>query len=434
MCACSSWILFFRKSVEKRKKSSGSNLTCLCFVTLQLVCFLPYLNTKAKRRRTMLASTSTSSTSLVTTCTSEGVKHLYRTILQQARLLASTLDDPIVLSSHRHLARKNLEPLLCHHGTVETIPPASGAAKRISRAQLHRRHLADANFGWEHSVQRALEQAYARRGKLRRDALSDLSPTPSSAKAEQKYPKRLRKKDFPRVLQVLLTSGASMNGAAVKSREHLVRPPPPFLPAVDDPLVRMFGKAQGRPRVANARNRFVRAYMRKISIPFLADDELVRGLERKSRRLDPSAEQEQDAQPRLNGARSNVDIYRSALESSVHRKRALRTQGWTSHPKDFSRPRRRRRLYAKLLDDIPLLLADSTCRDEGSKRRKNDPLGIRSTLNSVGEAKLKVVKSSLAVGPKSRGVEVAPRTHEGQSVEQRLDASEVHFLRNLGWL
>ncbi|CDW98770.1 hypothetical protein [Sporisorium scitamineum] len=121
---------------------------------------------------------------------------------------------------------------------------------------MHRRHLADANFGWEHSVHRALWLAYARKGKLRRDALSDLSPIASSSAKEQKYEKKLRKKVVSPVLQTLLTSAMSMSGAKVKSRDHLNgRPPPPFLPTEDDPLVKFFGKAVGRRRVLNANGR-----------------------------------------------------------------------------------------------------------------------------------------------------------------------------------
>ncbi|SJX63698.1 uncharacterized protein SRS1_14449 [Sporisorium reilianum f. sp. reilianum] len=397
----------------------------------------------------MLASTSTASTTLLSSTTGEGLKHLYRTILQQARLLSHTLDDPIVLNSHRFLARKNLEPLLSPPvpPEVERQWPPSTATKRILRAQMHRRHLADANFGWEHSVQRALSLAYARTGKLRRDALSDLSPIASSSRAEQKHEKKLRKKEVPPVLQTLLTSAASMNGAAVKSRDHLTaRPPPPFLPTVDDPLVKHYGKALGRRRVLNATGKFVKEYLKKVSVPVdvidsngAGGDGLLGHLEAKARPPTehvagyPRAATRTQHPPYLSSATQSIARYRSALHASTHRKRSLRTHGWTSHPKVFSHARRRRRLYARLLDDVPILVSDDA---PGMASRKNDPLGIRAKLESLeGRAQTKVVKSRFAVGPRSRGAEVVlSESVSLQEVLAGLDASEVAFLREQGLL
>ncbi|KAF6766835.1 hypothetical protein PSEUBRA_000694 [Kalmanozyma brasiliensis GHG001] len=417
----------------------------------------------------MLASTSTASASLLSasTSTAEGLKHLYRTILRQARLLSCTFDDPILFSSHRYLARKNLEPLL----TPSTSEPASSqewppstAVKRLLRAKAHRRHLADANFGWEHSVQRSLSLAYARTGKLRRDVLGDLSPTPSSAAKEQKYEKRLRRKDFSPVLQTLLTSPSSMDGAAVKSKEHLMRrPPPPFLPAEDDALVKLFGKAISRRRVANASKKFVKTYLRKVLVPldvvsFTAaeggtDGSIVAHLEAKARGKPSRGSRKRDNAQWLSGARQKVDHYRSDMDSSEHRKRALRQHGWSSHPKDYSRPRAQRRLYGRLLADVPLLLIDTHTMgnaSEGSGERKNDPLGMRMKLGSIshqgegGAGKIKVVKSRYAVGPKARnsgsgGGELIPRGLFDPAEKQRtaqdwLDDSEVAFLKQQGLL
>lgn len=420
----------------------------------------------------MLASTSTASESLLSASakTTEGLKHLYRTILQQARLLSCTFDDPILFSSHRYLARKNLEPLLSPSAfdpaSSQKWPPST-ATKRLLRARAHRRHLADANFGWEHSVQRSLSLAYARTGKLRRDILGDLSPTPSSAAKEQKYEKKLRRKDFSPVLQTLLTSPSSMDGAAVKSREHLMRrPPPPFLPAEDDALVKLFGKATGRRRVANASKRFVKTYLRKVLVPLDvvsstaaeggAEGSVFAHLEAKARGTGPKGHAVKHNGQWLSGARQKVDLYRSDMDSSEHRKRALRQHGWSSHPKDYSRPRAQRRLYGRLLADVPLLLVvDSAATNISSKEkaeRKNDPLGMRAKLGSVsqqegpGGGKLKVVKSRYAVGPKARnggggsgGGEVAARglfdpEEKQRRAEDWLDDSEVSFLKQQGLL
>lgn len=415
----------------------------------------------------MLASTSTASTALLSSpsnVTHEGLKHLYRTILQQARLLSSTLDDPIVYTSHRFLARNNLEPLVSHPNTRSLLElrsewPPSTQVKRWRRAQAHRRHLADANFGWPHSVTRALSVAYARTGKLRRDVLTDLTcPTTRSSPLQQARSRT--EKAFSPVLQTLLLSAPSMNGATVKSREHLTgRPPPPFLPALDDPLVKYFGKATSRTRVDNARRRFVKAYLKKVLLPVdvveVSDGEgakakgsLFAHLESKASRSG-SADQkniphQSRQQPYLRSARASIDRYRSDFTTIAHRSRALRMQGWASRPKDYTRPRVQRRLYARLLDDTPLLLVESHIRPESAEeeQRKNDPLGLRAKTTRVSPengVKLKVVRSRLAVGPRMRGADVAPRGLFGEvgsdkDSQGRMDASEVMFLIQQGLL
>ncbi|SPO32561.1 uncharacterized protein UTRI_04305 [Ustilago trichophora] len=431
----------------------------------------------------MLASTSTSSSALLTAKpSSEGLKHLYRTLLQQARLLSSTLDDPIIYTSHRFLARKNLEPLLSYPASshlYESRWPPSTASKRILRAQTHRRQLADANYGWEHAVDRSLSLAYARSGKLRRDVLSDLSPLPSSSINEEKYPKNLRRKEFHPVLTALLTSGVSMDGAPVKSAAHLMgRPPPPWLPAEDDPLVKYFGRAMGRKRVSNANKRFVKTYLRKVKVPLdvvvvvVAGGQVVanKGLvfEHLERRARPPSEHTGSLPKRLGGAkkgivppeqmsgtikpyltnaRKQVETYRSNMDSSERRKRALRMHGWSSHPKDYSRLRTRRRIYGRLLDNVPLLIVTDSAStpSDGAvgRRRKNDPLDIRARLSGlpadIKAGKIKLVKSRYAVGAsnsKAKG-EVVPRGLFGEEGEQQrvsLDGSEVEFLQQKGLL
>ncbi|KAJ9479967.1 hypothetical protein PHBOTO_003721 [Pseudozyma hubeiensis] len=415
----------------------------------------------------MLASTSTASTALLSSTTDEGLKHLYRTILQQARLLSSTLNDPVLYISHRFLARKNLESLLSSGSIpLEQLPrwPPSTAFKRMRRSQTHRRHLADANFGWPHSVHRALSLAYARSGKLRRDVLTDL--TSQSAPPSQGKKRTVSST----ILQSLLTSQASMNGATVKNREHLTgRPPPPFLPALDDPLVKYFGKALSRKRVENARGKFLKTYLRKVRVPV---DVVVAGggrevglwewLEEKAsppadRTTIPHGGVRKDKaksadQPFLRAAKLKVDTYRSSFNTSAHRSRGLRTHGWASHPVDFTHPRRLRRLYADLLDETPLLFVEpSKPQSEPSRAvepSKNDPLGIRAKLSQTTKrtrgiaVKLKVVRSRFSVGPKMRGVDVMPRRVGGEgaavwevdSVKERLDASEVAFLTGQGLL
>lgn len=411
----------------------------------------------------MLVTSSSSFTPLIARASNESLTHLYRTLLQQARLLASTFDDPVLYSSHRFLARKNLEPLLTTPpALLDQVPtwPPSTPAKRVARARVHRRQLADANFGWEHSVYRALSLAYARSGKLRRDALSDLSPQPATDPQELKYPKTLRSKVFSPVLQALLLNSSSMDGAPVKRAEHLTgRPPPPFLPSEDDVLVKYFGKAMGRKRVRNASKRFVKTYLRKIKLPLdaivlqqgeqQAGPSMFAHLESKAfpppkgvlnipkRLLRPLASEKMEAtetarnassalaqvkfesKPYLAKARQQTELYRSDMNSSAHRKRSLRIHGWSSHPKDYSRARAQRRIYGRILDDTPLLLVDCSASNrpdspEGEEALQqgsvaNDPLGIRAKLRRAHQhavsagtrCKIRVVKSRYAVGPRS---------------------------------
>ncbi|SPO27659.1 uncharacterized protein UTRI_04305_B [Ustilago trichophora] len=429
----------------------------------------------------MLASTSTSSSALLSAKpSSEGLKHLYRTLLQQARLLSSTLDDPIIYTSHRFLSRKNLEPLLSIRVSCslsEPTWPPSTTTKRLLRAKTHRRQLADANFGWEHAVERSLSLAYARTGKLRRDVLSDLSPLPSSDPNEEKYPKKLRKKEFHPILAALLTSGVSMDGAPVKRAAHLMgRPPPPWLPAEDDPLVKNFGKAMGRKRVSNANKRFVKTYLRKVKIPL---DVVVAGgqvggkeasvfehLESRARpplehtgrlpkrfggtrkNVSPPQQNSVKIKPYLTSAKKQVETYRSNMNPSERRKRILRMHGWSTHPKDYSHLRRRRRIYGRLLDDVPLLLVANSASTPSSdgivgRRRKNDPLDIRARLSDmpadIKAGKIKLAKSRYAVGAsnsKAKG-EMVPRGlfgEEGERQRVSLDGSEVEFLQKQGLL
>ncbi|GAC93850.1 hypothetical protein PHSY_001415 [Pseudozyma hubeiensis SY62] len=417
----------------------------------------------------MLASTSTASTALLCSPTTEGLKHLYRTILQQARLLSVTLNDPVLYTSHRFLARKNLEPLLSS-GTLplEQQPqwPPSTAFKKLRRSQTHRRHLADANFGWPHSVHRALSLAYARSGKLRRDVLTDLTAQSASA-----FQGKKRVVSSP-ILRSLLTSQGSMNGATVKNREHLTgRPPPPFLPAMDDPLVKYFGKAVSRKRVENARGKFLKTYLRKVRVPVDVivagggegtEEGLWKWLEEKARppagqttlsRNSVGRDRAKSAdQPFHHTARLKVDTYRSNFNTSAHRSRGLRVHGWASHPVDFSHPRKLRRLYADLLDETPLLFVESSLPQSqpstALEPSKNDPLGIRAKLSQTtkptggNEVKFKVVRSRYSVGPKMRGVDVMPRRISGEvgavgeidNVKERLHASEIAFLTRQGLL
>lgn len=433
----------------------------------------------------MLASTSTNSSALAATASKEGIKHLYRTILQQARLLSSTFDDPIIFSSHRYLARANLQPLLIHslphpclpclsststHGESVQWPPST-ASKRILRAKTQRRHLADANYGWEHSVFRSLSLAYARSGKLRRDALSDFSPQRSTSPSEAKYPKELRKKQFSPVLLALLTNPASMEGAAVKNVAHLTtRPPPPFLPSEDDPVVKFYGKARGRRRVANAEKKFVKTYMRKIKLPLDVvvgekgeEASMFRYLESKAKpvaqyvvnnpnRTGELGRGEEEAggrrergreKPYLISAKNSKSLYRSNMNPSEHRKEALRRHGWDSHPKDYTNARRKKRLYGRLLDDVPLLLlpCSTPCSLtlEGRRGGGKDPLGIRSKLKSastLAKGKIRILKSTHSISPTNQRYETLPSSIFGESKEEAdgLNFSEKDFLREMGML
>ncbi|KAJ1035309.1 hypothetical protein NDA13_000729 [Ustilago tritici] len=426
----------------------------------------------------MLASTSTLSSTILTTTSNEGLRHLYRTILHQARLLSSTFNDPVILTSHRYLVRCNLSPLLTTRpshlpSTSSCAYPPSTEAKRILRARTQRRHLADANFGWEHAVYRSLSLAYARSGKLRRDALSDLSPHPSASPSEKKYPKELRKKEFPPLLVGLLTSEASMDGAPVKNASHLTnRPPPPFLPAEDDALVQHFNKASGRRRVSGAKKKYLKSYMRKLKVPLdivtgdrASEDSLFARLVNKARPMaeefvnlptrfhlrDEQKREERegkDSKPYLNTAYKAVQQYKSKMNAAQHRTKALRTQGWDSNPKDYSQPRRQRRIYARILDDAPLLLLASstpTKAEEEEKKREKDPLGIRSKLKQATwimerkkRGKVRVVKSAFGIGPKNHRFETVPFglfSHPSNEGEGRgLNSIEKRFLEQQGLL
>ena len=107
---------------------------------------------------------------------------VYRAALQQARLLAHVWEDPHLYTAHRYLVRVSAETLL-EKRPFSRLRPTSGpksvtfrslpidTQRRWARCIKQVRNLANANAGWPHAVTRALDQAYARRGKLRHELM-----------------------------------------------------------------------------------------------------------------------------------------------------------------------------------------------------------------------------------------------------------------------
>ncbi|KAK0562472.1 hypothetical protein OC844_002685 [Tilletia horrida] len=132
---------------------------------------------------------------------------LYRRYLHQARLFAHIWRDPVLYASHRTIARKLAEDIRAEQIKLHNLDRAArsqkanieDAKRRLSRHgrpsnliykfeqpevyALSRKekvlkrlldrmnddlkHLAAANVGWPHAVERALDEGYARRGVLR---------------------------------------------------------------------------------------------------------------------------------------------------------------------------------------------------------------------------------------------------------------------------
>lgn len=108
--------------------------------------------------------------------------HVYRAALQQARLLAHVWEDPHLYTAHRYLVRVSAETLLetrpfsrlrptSRPKTVAFRSLSIDTQRRWARCIKQVRNLANANAGWPHAVTRALDQAYARRGKLRHELM-----------------------------------------------------------------------------------------------------------------------------------------------------------------------------------------------------------------------------------------------------------------------
>lgn len=273
-------------------------------------------------------------------------------------------------------------------------------------------------------------------------------------------------------MKALLMNAGSMDGAIVKKVPHLEdRPPPPWLPAEEDVLVKVFGRATGRRRVANASRRFASAYLAKVKVPADVgeDGELWKHLESKARppkgfaevvtnlpkrfahscsfetkRCGKATAMPQKKAAYLTKAKQEVDLYRSNMHFAAHRKKAQRTQGWASHPKDYaSATRARRRLYGRLLDDAPLLLIDSApAQEEGTgegRKAKNDPLGIRTKLRSAHQtitsagikpSQLRIGRSKYAVGRAKGDVTALPTVRAQEN--WWLCESERQYLQEQG--
>lgn len=198
--------------------------------------------------------------------------------------------------------------------------------------------------------------------------------------------------------------------------------------------------------------------MKKVKLPLDAiltgqapRDSLFAHLERKAKPPINSNSEVKEEKAFLTSAKERVGEYRSKMEPSAHRHEALRYHGWASSPKDYSAPRRRRRMYARILEDTPLLLLeDATASGEGV-RVKNDPLGIRRRLIEMDaiakgdgkKGKIRVIKSKYGLSRYKNGKqgslgEGVPKglfaEEEGEEKGERiwLDALEMDFLRSKG--
>ena len=203
---------------------------------------------------------------------------LYRAWREQARLLAYEWRDPHMYAAHTALARTSIEFVRdAQRSGASTSDDAN--ARRTSAERRHRqscariRQLANANLGWPHAVARALEQAYARRGKPRRALLNVRHPLtqllapphPSPAVGEEaQYMPRQRLPYLPPVLRALLLSTHAQRGAPAK--ESTLQCPPKLRIAYDS-AARIPGKTVPRRRVANAHWRYVTEHMSRLWLP-----------------------------------------------------------------------------------------------------------------------------------------------------------------------
>ncbi|PWN49541.1 hypothetical protein IE53DRAFT_388229 [Violaceomyces palustris] len=372
----------------------------------------------------------------------EGIRPLYRSILHQARLLSHTWKDRTILDSHTYLARKWLEQAslatdeVIHLEVVgkgkekmkedpRYFPPALSsmeirARKRFDRAKDHLRHLADANMGWPHAVRRALEAAYGRRGRLRREILNIIKPTPSRSTEEVEIAKVSdRKREVHPLLRALILSSHSNRGSAPKPA-HFDWPPESILPPRDDANLKAMGKVMSRRREMNAKAKWLAAQMRKVIVPIEVrkrqGDRTKEGEMGKEERRDAGAPwcwleklENQAKSPgpgaflprRLrseeawhdegrrgwvegggSGGRESGPVYldrareearhfssQMGYEPNRRRKPCSKTQGWIRGPRDYERePRARRREYMRILAISPLVeVGGCESEQEGSR-------------------------------------------------------------------
>ncbi|KAK0539370.1 hypothetical protein OC834_000089 [Tilletia horrida] len=228
---------------------------------------------------------------------------LYRRYLHQARLFAHIWRDPVLYASHRTIARKLAEDIRAEQIKLHNLDRAArsqkanieDAKRRLSRHgrpsnliykfeqpevyALSRKekvlkrlldrmnddlkHLAAANVGWPHAVERALDEGYARRGVLRHMLLA--SPLVS------------------RSLRSLILSAAAHNGAPPPVSQFDLPPKlvvamqkkSGLFPSQNEAVAALAGiernlQAVGitRKREANARWRWLTSHLNKIQVPF----------------------------------------------------------------------------------------------------------------------------------------------------------------------
>lgn len=323
---------------------------------------------------------------------------LYRAWREQARLLAYEWRDPHLYMAHAALARTAIEFVRdAQRSRASTADDAD--ARRTSAERRHRqscarvRKLANANLGWPHAVARALEQAYARRGKPRRALLNVrrllmqllAPPHPSPAVGDEaKYAPRQRLPYIPPILRTLLLSTHAQRGAPAK--ESTLQCPPKLRIALDS-AARVPGKTVARRRVANAHWWYVTEHMSRLRLPLGVQVgtqgvglDTMHALEAKAQPRDttvprrvreareaaskaeggaPAAAAAEDmpsTPPRfLARARALADTAGTTVPR-CRLPRAQRTGSWKHARTDYTRrPRAQRRQWARILAQTPTL-------------------------------------------------------------------------------
>ena len=186
---------------------------------------------------------------------------VYRTWLQQARLLAHTWGDPHLYEAHAFFARRHMKRLLRH---------TMHESRRWDTAHQRIRQLMQANVGWPHGVVRALEQAYGRRGRFRHELLSTVKspqPSPPYMHDNARYPRRLRKPFISQTLSALLFSYVSHRGSA--PREGAMKCPPTLATALES-INKIPGRKMSRRRIANLHWRWLTMQLERVRAPLCA--------------------------------------------------------------------------------------------------------------------------------------------------------------------
>ena len=308
---------------------------------------------------------------------------LYRVWRSQARLFAYQWQDPYLYSAHTYLARSALEFLyntksLSKNKVLDFDALPESAQRRYRQCVVRTKQLANANLGWPHAVSRALEQAYARRGKIRHDLLNvrvglmqtitPPHPSPAIGK-EAATPPRQRLPVVSQILRTLLLSPAAQRGSPAK--ESTLECPPKLKIALES-AARIPGKRISRRRVANAHWRYLTDQMAKLRLPMGLDDgtpstnmSIIRAIEERSkpqdttvpRRLQKGKKVEPEKQkmhPRYLDKAKQDAVALGVTKSFQRLGRMKRKSGWKHGRTLYSvNHRARRRQWARLLSQTP---------------------------------------------------------------------------------